>query len=189
MRWAFRPIGSLSEIRFGDDPNAVRLRDPVDNEGRRYIVLRRERGQRLRYAYDYWLDPQQGYSVVRFASSANGKPRRLLECDYKLADSEKVWTPTRWTSTEFGVDGTPNEIEVGTVRSCEINVVIDARDFELEFPVGAIVSDKRPNVVGYEPRRGRALYLIKPGGQKRLIRASEWNVPYEKLLETDPGGR
>ena len=135
----------------------------------------------------FWLDPARDYVICRQTSQDESTVFTQLDCEYQTVEtpSGPVWAPLEWTSWRFGQSGEPTEVSVAKVESVNVNSGLAPEEFQLEFPVGTLVSDDRPGAdVG---RTGSYDYLVMPDGSQRKVTWSERFASYDRLMATDSG--
>jgi hypothetical protein len=66
-----------------------------------------------------------------------------------------------------------------------VNPVFDEKAFEIEFPVGTVVTDGRPHA--NPDSLGLQVYIVTENGGKRMITWDESSATYEELLASPSG--
>lgn len=147
-------------------------------EGRRCWIVWEE-GRR---PTEYWVDPRRDYAIVRMRSFSFYAPGQCL-IDNEISYTEDVhvkWVPASWRGTWF--DKETGEAEKSweyTVSSYAINPEVDLSVFDYQLSPGTRVTDRR--------RSPLVQYILREGGEKRIITAAESALPYEDLLRTESG--
>ncbi len=100
-----------------------------------------------------------------------------LDINYKdLAGG--AWRLAGWKSVVFKNDGSVRQQTDATITNCSLNVTIPDTVFQLEFPVGTLVQD----------RKAGETYIRREDGTKRRVTQAERDafIPYKQLLVTEP---
>ncbi|HLJ92934.1 MAG TPA: hypothetical protein VKU02_07055 [Gemmataceae bacterium] len=142
-------------------------------DAHRCIVLRETGMSRPNYK-ELWLDPEREYIPLREVMFARGKP--YLQIDWEEYRREAlIWVPVAWKIQELN-GGIMKSVR-GTVVECTINQPIPAEEFEIEFPSGTWVIDRRS-----KDRYGTPSHYILKDSGKRMISAEELNSKtYQQL--------
>lgn len=125
-----------------------------------------------------WLDPERDFVVVRMVQDSPTGPLSQLTFE-EFRQTENGWVPLKWTKTSLNSDGSVSTSCRASVRHFTLNVLMDEKEFELEFPPGTWVTDGRE----------KTRYILKEGGEKRIILGEELvgQASYEQLLNTETG--
>jgi hypothetical protein len=75
-------------------------------------------------------------------------------------------------------EGTLGESSDVQVVSCILNEPVADSQFDLDFPPGTFVIDRR---------KPRSEYLIRPDGTKRIITNDDQDASYEELVASESG--
>jgi hypothetical protein len=149
--------------------------------GRRCVLL--EWGSAGRFSggpgVSLWVDPERDGVVARYAVGGrdpSGALRLRYQADVSYRkDDTHGWVPTGWNSTETEMHKIYRKVEV---TQLSINPTIDPSEFsQTEFAPGTWVFD----------RRSDQHWLVRKDGSKRPIAQDELGLPYERLLNSDPG--
>jgi hypothetical protein len=150
-------------------------------DGHDYVMLIQEPKPKLRRLETFWLDSRREFIVVRALRSQTGL-NRTFDISYDQ-DPSGAWLPTGWKSVSAG-PGTGRIMEQVVVRIAnrDINIKIPRSEFQIDFPVGAMVRDSRPAAAP-------AWYIVQAGGVKREITQAELRrgATYDQLISTESG--
>jgi thiol-disulfide isomerase/thioredoxin len=123
-------------------------------DGQRFIVLSRKAGKQQTQEEKLYIDPSS--LLIKRATSASQS--MILQWDVQYRDIDGQAVPVAWKWNNSYRDG---QLEVSkTSRSVQVtlNPMIAPSEFELEFPVGAQVSDKLSG----------EMYILGPNGEKKI---------------------
>jgi hypothetical protein len=131
--------------------------EPVVIEGNRCIEVRPKAEGRAQPMYrKIWVDPERDFAIRRFELiREDGKAAVAVAIGYAQG-MERPWIPSQWkVDTLFG--GSSSEGSENTMSTAAINQPIADDLFEIKYPTGTIVFDKRKNkeeefVVGEDGR-------------------------------------
>jgi hypothetical protein len=136
----------------------------------------RRRNSRSDASASWWLDPERDFVVLRYVETEGPRPVLQFTCSYRPLP-EGGWVPTGWSTVALAEDGSVRQASQCTVTHLVTNVRLDAGEFVIDFPPDTQVSDLRSG----------AEYLVRPGGQPRLITPAEAGATYDQLLQTESG--
>jgi hypothetical protein len=170
--WLYLPFDSVSELDFSE----LKLQDSsVRFEEEDCWLLRKTLGD---FTLTYTLAPSRGFAIVRQVIREGHRAVSQLDCSYEQKNDR--WIPMRWTYTRFAPTGDPQLVEQSTVTKLEADPKFSEDEFKLDFPVGTVVSDHRPQPgVG---RTGTFDYVVMKDGSKRRITWDERHTPYDELV-------
>jgi hypothetical protein len=136
-----------------------------------------------------WVDPSQGFCILRRSIAKQGKVRSQIDVIYDEHDVAG-WVPIRWTWVLNRLADPPSVEETctGVLTDVRINEAIDPKVFRFAFPKGTDVQDSR----GVKGDRdvASARYLVGDEGITRPVTKAESsrNTPYVVLASTSPSG-
>jgi hypothetical protein len=179
--WHYR--ASKTELGRGD--NADKVVDTGDTgtiEGRNCQIFQQQ-GRRVQ---QYWVDIRRKACLMRYVWLNNDRtPHMTIDISY-TDDATHGPVPTKWTVRQYEQGAVLAQQEEVKVSSYELNTAIDADEFRITFPVGAVVTDQRTS----------ELFIVREGGKKRPISPREQSsgISYQQLLNSEPdeafgGGR
>jgi hypothetical protein len=145
-------------------------------QGRGCIIVRSRSGPRQ---YVCSVDPQRDYSIVRFEEIVSDKLALQINIDY-FNDREHGWVPSAWNISMFNtVTFKVREGAIAKIKTHEINVPIEKKEFQIEFPAGTEVVD----------RKSKQEHIVLDDGKRRLITQEERlrNATYQQFLESESG--
>lgn len=126
-----------------------------------------------------WVDPARAYLPCRCLLEKSGNVIYDLSIEYREAESGQ-WVPKEWNAKHFGMDGRLESIRRTQVLECSINCSVGDEAFDITFPYGAWVHERRDG-------KNRS-YLVFKGGRRRYLSESERDVrQYEQLMSGDTG--
>jgi hypothetical protein len=132
----------------------------------------------------FWIDPAQGYSIVRFSRGYAQHIDVQMDCVYQRDEEHGCWIPQEWTSWRFRADGSPFEVAHSKVTSYEILPKLGDDVFSVKFPPGTVARDwSRPG----NSQTGSYDYLVLKDGSERPITWDERLADYEALLANPSG--
>lgn len=183
-RWCFVP---LEPKQFGLNLAGLRVasyRPSVD--GVECIALENA-ANRAREEVSIVIAPAMEYSIVRYTDGAPNRPTTQMDVSYTLDKTSGIWVPAKWTITRLNGEGTTLSVSTALVDSYEINPVVADDAFRIDFPVGTVVTDGRPQADG-RSRAGALHYIVRENGGKRDITPDELiHASYEEILSTETG--
>lgn len=97
------------------------------------------------YPYPYGIktemdiDVNRDYIVTRLDMSQNGHLGFRADIKYEMQEGE--WMPSSWSASMLGRKGTVREACIATSVRGNLNPSLRAGEFDLEFPVGTIVTE------------------------------------------------
>ena len=142
-----------------------------------YLIL-----THLRRGSTLWIDPDNDFSVVRsIGKYGDGTMATQLDIRYEN-DAPHRWIPTSWTAWCFGDSSLPDEFQwdkqlESRMESYTLNPSLTAKDFDVEFPVGTVVTDERD--------RERS-WVVEPSGRRRDLSAFDLAARRAKMAEVVP---
>jgi hypothetical protein len=124
-----------------------------------------------------WLSPDMDFSVLRYAYR-----NEQAHIDYKK-DSRYGWVPVKWSVIRTGPRDQFSQSATSEVTEVRFNVAFDAKEFDLDFPVGTWVRDwTKPSELGDNTQ-----YIVRAGGEKRFVMDAEIPATYQELVTTESG--
>jgi hypothetical protein len=124
-----------------------------------------------------WVDPSRDFHVVRYEYAERGNLKSHFEVRYHHAGADG-WVPERWEHLTVGPGRKPAMLWSGSVDRFAINPAIDISEFQIEFPVGALVWDGRTN----------QSFLVREDGARPILpEEMDAGTKYEDLMATEPG--
>lgn len=126
-----------------------------------------------------WLDPARDFLVTRCTMEPRRRGRLTkIDISYVRSDGNNPpdWVPSEW---RIVCESNQRLLMSLTARATEhaINPRIDADQFNIVFPPGAIVQDAIANTT----------YIVRENGKNRAVLPSERTTGYDELLATEPG--
>lgn len=91
-----------------------------------------------------WVDPAEGHSLRRVRyQSESGKAIGQTEIRSQLHEASGQWLPQSWTHTDYDGNGkVKREFEI-TVISVAVDATVSDSEFDIQFPPGLQVYDRR----------------------------------------------
>ena len=108
-----------------------------------------------------------------------------MESGYHLCanNPEHGWLPRGWKIVAVNSTGKPDHEVSAVVTQLQVNVAIDPKAFDLEFPPGTWVRDfTRQSELGDTTQ-----YIVLEGGKQRPITEKDRGATYQQLLESATG--
>lgn len=138
------------------------------------IVLRQNGSHGIPISNEYWLDPSRDYLPTQMITFVEQKPRTRIQIDYET-DSEYGWVPAKWKLTQTNEIGDLVVSIKATVIQYEINTPVDPNEFQITFPKGTLVEDRRRGGEGVPVRR-EIIQSAVPAAQigQPVERLSSW---------------
>jgi hypothetical protein len=173
----------LLTFRAGDPKMSPVNKSALKLTGRRTVIAAHEcievtTPTKADAQHSLWVDASRDFVVVRMIATSRGVVRWKLDID--CARNDRVgWVPQAWTISHLHRDGALLYTAKAAVKDFEINPNIPANEFDISFPVGAVVVDERNHTQSIQ----------KPDGELRPIAGSEMRMPYEQLLNSPPPSR
>lgn len=128
--WAFQAPGSEM---VGPKTSSARLSASLALLGnKKCVVLEQPIGGSLE---SYWHDPDQGFAIVRYVFSSEGRASTQIDVTYSHDRQEHVWVPSKWKIVRL--DGTGNIL--GQLQEYELNKDFPESTFQIDFPGGTRV--------------------------------------------------
>jgi hypothetical protein len=90
-----------------------------------------------------WIDPTIGFVVRRTRHEPRGGQVRQTDITYAKHDVTGAWMPASWEQVQYAKDGTPSITERVTIEKVTVNQNWPDAEFDLTFPPGVRVWDKR----------------------------------------------
>jgi hypothetical protein len=110
----------------------------------------------------------------------NDRIARQLDVQYEQGDHQ-MWRPIGWRLVSYSAKGELSglgaHVTEAKVTKCEINLRLDAELFQLDFPVGTWVDDKR---TGKE-------FIVRANERREITKEEGNEATYESLLTTETG--
>ena len=150
-------------------------------DGRPHWLLVEQSGGSL--TRSLWLDPDRSFHVARYIEEVNEPglaPRLWCKLDVTYAaDARHAWVPAGWTVIFLRPNGAMSRSIEASVTQYDFNQSIPTEEFELPFPVGTYVTDKRDG----------SAWIERSGGARRVITQEELKrgASYDDLLATESG--
>jgi hypothetical protein len=128
---------------------------------------------------EYWVDPEREFALLRVSRTYASDPTYQLDVSYQF-DKTYRWVPESWTGIVLRRN--PGKMQLmfhAVVSKYELGIAIPHSEFELDFPVGTEVMDRKRD----------SHYIVCSGGTERIVTKSEARagVPYDELLVTESG--
>lgn len=143
ITFALRP---LRPEAFGPDTGRWRV-DPRPSvvDGRQCVVISSadpKSPPEARHQYNFYLDLNRKFVPLRVTSVTDGHVIIKIAMRYER-EGELFWIPSGWTSTWFTRQG--KVMTVSEIRDVDatINEPVPDKTFQIEFPVGTVITDKR----------------------------------------------
>jgi hypothetical protein len=132
----------------------------------------------------FWVDLDRDFIILRIQREYGaGHGFEQIDVSHVL-DKDHGWVPSGWRglvkrSSDNGKSMALAESFVAKVTSYQINAELDSQEFDISFPPNTWVEDQTHE-------EG---YIVKEGGQKRMITSEERrrNPSYQSLLKTESG--
>jgi hypothetical protein len=153
-------------------------------DGRPVVELTEPRTE-IRGESKVWLDPAQDYALRRFEDYVRtGEVFSRINV-VTVRDLSGQWLPMNWTVQLISAKGQLRRQTDITLREVVLNPPTSEADFRITFPAGTVVDDLRE----MDPDGGgrRTSFLVRQDGSHRPIPRSEWQLPYEELVRSEPG--
>lgn len=106
--------------------------------GKGYVVLRKSHTEGR--TEECWVDPDRDFLPVRCSEYRHDKLIVDLLISHRQ-DASGSWFPSEWRTIWLRGDGSVKEASEVRVTEHAINIPVDEREFQLEFPVGTTVHD------------------------------------------------
>ena len=196
------PLGNIVKPAPSDVPRVAAARpfllvfrslsvgffNPSENEvaaatayiGDREHVIVQER--RVSPRWTLWADPARNFTITRYALSNDRRERVRADIQY-AEHHEHGWVPIGWTIVERDADGSLVQSTSSVVELWEINVPIAPEQFDVEFPPDTLVRDFTNESGDGTVRQ----YILRAGGEQRLVAANERSATYWQLLNSNSG--
>jgi hypothetical protein len=129
--------------------------------------------------YVFWIDPARDFLPVRYAETTATREivRQVDYSSYRQIDGR--WLLSGWRNCLLsGPSGSASETSDVSVGEFDLTSEVDDREFEVEFPAGTLVRDRRPPP---------STYIVRGNGEKRVVQENELAASYEQLLATESG--
>lgn len=105
-----------------------------------------------------WLERTPPHSVLRYATSNGGKV--LVNCEFHYESGATF--PKKWVAAAHSAEGRLQEDVTTIMTELAIEKSLPAEDFELDFPVGTVVFDRRKTA----PSGATGSIIVGPGAEK-----------------------
>jgi hypothetical protein len=176
----YRPLDARSCI-FDDFPEQYQVlpgRSVV--EGRSCVQIREIATSPSQGINTMWLDGDREFVVMRMTRSNDDGPYVQVTF-HDFQPSKDGWVPLRWTRVVLGEGGSVRSSTSATVRSWQLNVRFDEKEFDVELPPGTLVTE----FIGSRENN----YIQREAGRKRPVLEKEilGGATYEQLLHTESG--
>lgn len=183
IRWAFTPLEPKQHCTRLEQLRASNRQGEIS--GRRCLILENS-DNRVREEMAVWVSAEQDYSVLRQAYGTPTTGNTQIDITYDRDSESDAWVPIRWTIVRLSPDGSPVSTSTSRVTNYEINPKLREDEFRIEFPIGTVVSDARPQAGG--AKKPALHYVVRPNGGRRMITNEEMvNATYERWLSTETG--
>lgn len=150
--------------------------------GRLCIVLKEHPGLH-NGVISIYVDPERGYSIMRYTIGVNGNVQVQLDLKYS-SDSDSGWVPASWELALQSPSGLLQQHSQSSVTISKINPSIPPGEFQLDFPVGAWITDQRTK----RDNGDYVSFLVRSDGTERVVRENEVTVPHDQLMKTESRG-
>jgi hypothetical protein len=131
-----------------------------------------------------WFDPKKDFSIVRYVQERRSGGGAQLDCSFSH-DASGLWLPVKWTATWFDPENKPWMVYEMATQHAVVNMAIPPEEFDLQFPVGTVVSDMREGQP--KGRSGTFDYVVEDNSKKRRITWDELWSSYADLRRTRSG--
>jgi len=136
-------------------------------------VLRDTRSSHSIYE-ELWLDPDRGYIPLREVVFSRGKA--ILQIDWDEYKREgTIWVPVGWKIQQLS--GGVKKTLLGKVLEFSVNQPIPPEEFEIDFPPGTWVIDRRSRDDHGKP----SYYIVKSSGKRMISREELTTKTYQEL--------
>jgi hypothetical protein len=102
------------------------------------IVLNKDKG----LVASLWIDPERDFVVRRIRTLRQGRVIRQVNVQFQK-DNHVGWLPAEWVRTQFDSSGRVLQTSTGVVTGIRINESVPNQAFEVLFPEGCLVHDRR----------------------------------------------
>lgn len=179
----YRPFEPELQKRMYDLRTYSISSEPAEIEGHRCVVLSQPATDIQ--PFTLWLDVERDFAPLRVKVMTKGHPASQYDLWY-VADPAFGWSLSRWRCVYYTDPLPSGQVNLARqydceVMSSEINLEIPRSEFQFTFPKGTLFTDRRTqrsHIIG-----------VGPDGKDRQVTQEEFvsRVPYERLLETEPG--
>jgi hypothetical protein len=171
----------LSPARFTIDSR----RTPME---RRNCICLKElpSPKRAGYVRSFWLDPEREYSLMRYTVQApmDAGGRVVVQLDsFEYEQNGSTWVPTAWRMVDTNPRGAIRQSTMAKVERYSLNPPVEPEEFDIAFPPGTWVTQ----TLGKDRGGPRVQYIVREGGEKRVITENEQSASYEQLLRSESG--
>lgn len=169
---AYRP---LSPDLGGVDPTKLSVSADQGVISGRVCALITQQRPRSGARRTFWVDPERDYAIVRWIDTSDRRVVATFDISYQHNDADG-WFPCEWSAVMPDSSGKTAIQFIAHVSRHEINQPIALREFQIEFPAGAMVVDYG----------AKSTFLVRNGGEKRFISPRERaaGIPIEQLSVT-----
>lgn len=155
---------------------------PLSIRGRPCILLKELPSPAKSSTRSLWLDPGREFLLMRYTLETNGKA--VCQMDFTEYRKESVaWVPTKWQIQFMGRDSSIDKCIMAVVTEYSLNPSVDPLTFQPSFPPGTLVTDH----VWNGGRGATNKYIVREGGQKRIVTDAEVMASYDQLVATESG--
>lgn len=171
----FRPIGA----RIVNTGNLTIKEDSVQVNGQECVVAeaKAETGVGLN---EFYFAKDRDFLIIRWTVSE--KSAIVLRCDVDFQRDKGAWLPKNWRLVQESRGRLSQSISA-TTKKCSYGVKFGEADFEVDFPVGTLVTNYAlPSDLGKLTQ-----FVAREKGVERLVTAAEKNATYEELVTSESG--
>jgi hypothetical protein len=110
------------------------------------------------------LAPQMEFAALPYSTRYKGRPGLQMDVSYRQ-DAKGWWTPTEWQFTSLDRDGHLDWMHSAVVRECAVNPSISDAAFDIEFPVGTVVTHEKTHRQFQIAEGGKQVAVVVDGGR------------------------
>jgi hypothetical protein len=139
------PIGAvdLERLRSVPDQHLFWFKGYGEIQGRRCLVLRtRNLSPKTEMAYEFWIDAEQGSSVVRSQKLISGEVDSQIDAEWKQVGQR--WFPKHWRFSYYHLDPDKSNLVYSfemEVERVTFNPALERSFFEVKLKPGMVVQD------------------------------------------------
>jgi len=177
-------LPKISEIKI----EALNLSSQTrEIDGHSCVVLEQKNEGSIASTIALWVNPAKDYAIERYQLYVGDKVQMQVDISYEFKPGSG-WLLSHWSSSRFGPDESLVTYSKTTVTQQEVNPQFEAHEFDIEFPVGTVVSDSRPIHKSKTGRTGTLDYVVLENGKTRPITWEDRHTSYEELIANATGG-
>jgi hypothetical protein len=125
---------------------------------------------------ELWLDSARNYIPLREVTFLRDKP--ILQIDWiNYQRVKSFWVPVEWKIQDF--DGEASKSISGKAVEYTVNQPIPSEEFEIDFPLGTWVVDRRNHDRAGNPTH----YIVKPSGSRSISHEELATKSYRELSQ------